>query len=51
MIPEQCFMGPARNVFNVQGKSLSAFRALIPGLMDKYQEWMSGERRTRNLPI
>ena len=51
MIPEQCFMGSERNVFNVQGKSLSAFRALAPGLTEKYQELMSGERRTRSLPI
>jgi hypothetical protein len=51
MIPEQCFMGPERNVFNVQGKSLSALRARVPGLTEKYQELMSGERRTRILPI
>jgi radical SAM superfamily enzyme YgiQ (UPF0313 family) len=51
MIPEQCFMGSERNVFNVQGKSLSALRARIPELTGKYQNLMSGERRTRSLPI
>lgn len=51
MIPDTCFIGSDRNIFNVQAKSLSTFRPLVPKLNKKYREWMSSQRSSRNLPI
>ena len=51
MIPDKCFIGSNRNIFNVQAKSLSTFRQLVPQLNEKYKEWMSSQRSSRNLPI
>jgi len=51
MIPDLCFRSNNRGIFNVQGKSLFAFRELVPMLIDKYKELMSGQRSTRNLPL
>ena len=51
MIPDQCFKDNHREIFNVQGKSLSAFRGLTPDLVAKYKELMSGQRSTRILPL
>ncbi len=51
MIPDQCFKDNHREIFNVQGKSLSTFRGLTPDLVAKYKELMSGQRSTRILPL
>jgi len=51
MIPDVCFTDSDRGIFNVQGKSLSAFRELMPALTQKYKEGMSGQRSTRTLPL
>jgi radical SAM superfamily enzyme YgiQ (UPF0313 family) len=51
MIPDQCFKSGRRDIFNVQEKSLSAFRKHIPDLIAEYKELMSGERSTRILPL
>ena len=51
MIPDTCFRGKDRSIFNARGESLSAFRGLVPRLIEKYKQWMSSERSTRNLPF
>lgn len=51
MIPDQCFKDNNREIFNVQGESLSAFRGRISDLVVKYKELMSGQRSTRILPL
>ena len=51
MIPDQCFKDKQREIFNVQGNSLSAFRSLTPDLVAEYKELMSGQRSTRILPL
>jgi len=51
MIPNTCFKGNGREVFNVQGDSLLTFKKLVPMLTKKYRKWMSGQRSTRNLPV
>lgn len=51
IIPDVCFTDSDRGIFNVQGKSLSAFRELMPALTQKYKEGMSGQRSTRTLPF
>lgn len=51
MIPDQCFKSGRRDIFNVQGESLSAFRKHIPDLIAEYKDLMSGERSTRILPL
>ena len=51
MIPDQCFNDNHREIFNVQSKSLTAFRGLAPDLVGKYKELMSGQRSTRMLPL
>jgi hypothetical protein len=50
-IPDTCFRGNNKGIFDVQGKSLSTFREIVPGLTEKYKKWMSKERSTRNLAI
>lgn len=49
MIPDICFKDNDRVIFNLQQESLSPFRELVPRLIEKYKEWMSGQRNTRNL--
>ena len=49
MIPDTCFRGNNRQVFNVQGESLLTFKELVPRLALKYRKMMSGQRSTRNL--
>ena len=51
MIPDTCFRGKGRRIFNARGESFSAFRGLVPRLIEKYKQWMSNERSTRNLPF
>ncbi len=51
MIPDICYRDNDKRILNVQGKSLFAFRELVPKLIDKYKELMSGQRSTRNLPL
>ncbi|NQU74550.1 MAG: B12-binding domain-containing radical SAM protein [Candidatus Omnitrophica bacterium] len=51
MIPNTCFKGNGREVFNVQGDSLLTFKKSVPMLIKKYRKWMSGQRATRNLPF
>ena len=49
MIPDFCFRGNNREIFNAQGESLSAFRELVPRLTKKYRKLMSSQRSTRDL--
>jgi len=49
MIPDICFRGDNKEIFNVQRASLSIYRDLLPRLTEKYKKWMSGQRNTRNL--
>jgi radical SAM superfamily enzyme YgiQ (UPF0313 family) len=49
MIPDFCFRGNDREIFNAQGESLSAFRELVPRLTKKYKKLMSSQRSTRDL--
>ncbi len=51
MIPDTCFSGNNREIFSVKGESLSAFRALVPRINEKYKKWMSGQRSMRDLPL
>ncbi|HUU41463.1 MAG TPA: cobalamin-dependent protein [Desulfatiglandales bacterium] len=51
MIPNTCFRGKDRGIFNVSGESLLTFRKLAPKLAERYKKWMSGQRSTRNLPF
>jgi hypothetical protein len=49
MIPDICYNNNQRNIFNVHGESLAAFRHILPRLVEKYKEGMSKERNTRIL--
>ena len=49
MIPATCFRGNDRGILNVQRESLLTFRELAPRLTEKYKQWMSDQRSTRNL--
>ena len=51
MIPDTCFRGNDREIFNAQGESLLTFRELVPRLTEKYKKWMSSQRSTRDLQI
>jgi pyruvate-formate lyase-activating enzyme len=51
MIPDICFRGDNKGIFNVQRESLFTFRELVPRLTAKYKKWMSGQRSTRDLQI
>jgi radical SAM superfamily enzyme YgiQ (UPF0313 family) len=51
IIPDQCFTGQQRAIFNVQNESLSIFRESVPPLSAKYEAFMSGQRSTRTLSI
>jgi radical SAM superfamily enzyme YgiQ (UPF0313 family) len=51
MIPDRCFRGDNRSIFNAQKESLSAFAALGIRLREKYKQDMSGEKKTRYLPV
>lgn len=49
MIPDTCFRGNNRGIFNVKAESLFTFRELVPSLTEKYKKWMSSQRSTRDL--
>ncbi len=49
MIPDVCFGDSSREIFDVQGESLAAFRKLVPGLTKKYKKWISAQRSDRTL--
>jgi B12 binding domain/Radical SAM superfamily len=49
MIPDTCFVGTGRGIFNVTAKSLETYRALFPDLALKYKKWMSDQRSRRHL--
>ncbi len=49
MIPDVCFRASNREIFDAQGKSLAAFRKLVPGLTKKYKKWLSAQRSHRTL--
>ena len=51
MIPDICFRGDDKGIFNVQRESLFAFRELALRLTAKYKKWMSSQRSTRDLPF
>ena len=50
-IPDQCFRGSHRSIFNVQGESLSIFKKSVPVLTEKYKKLMSDQRNTRILKL
>ncbi|MFC1531856.1 B12-binding domain-containing radical SAM protein [Thermodesulfobacteriota bacterium] len=49
IIPGLCYRGRDRIVFDVHGESLLIYKKIIPGLMEKHKELMSGQRSTRDL--
>ena len=49
MIPDVCFRASNREIFDAQGKSLAAFRKLVPGLTKKYKKWLSAQRSHRTI--
>ena len=51
MIPDTCFVRNDRKIFNVQSNSLSIFKGFVPKLANKYSEYTSSQRNTRNLSI
>ncbi len=51
MIPDTCYIGNHREVFNVMGESLETFRALVPVLAEKYKKWMSDQRSRRDINL
>jgi hypothetical protein len=51
IIPDTCFTGNDRAIFNVHRESLLAFREVVPRLTDEYKASMSSQRSTRSLPL
>jgi hypothetical protein len=51
LIPDTCFNGQGREIFNIQSESLTAFRPLAPKLTYKYSKLMSDQRSMRDLPL
>jgi hypothetical protein len=51
IIPDQCYMGNQRAIFNVQVESLEAFKNSAPDLTAKYEAFMSGQRSSRTLSL
>ena len=51
IIPVECFKDNDKDVFKVYSENLDIFREYAPGLLTKYREWSSKERKTRILPI
>ena len=51
MIPNECFRGNDRSIFNAQKESLAVFAEYSPRLREKYKQDMSGEKSTRYLPV
>ena len=51
IIPNTCFRGNDRAIFNVQRESLLTFREVVPRLTEKYKKSMSSQRSTRSLPL
>jgi len=51
MIPDSCFMDADRDILDVKRESLLNFRRVVPRLREKYKDWMSRERETRNLSL
>jgi hypothetical protein len=49
MIPDTCFVGNDRGIFNVTAESLETYRARFPDLALKYKKWMSDQRSRRQL--
>jgi hypothetical protein len=49
MIPQSCFIGENKDIFNVQRESIDVFRKIAPELIAKYRTWMSAQRSARNL--
>lgn len=51
IIPDKCFRGTKREIFNVHTESIRDFRKIVPDLMIKYEDMVSGERSARSLQI
>ncbi len=51
MIPDTCYKGNNRGIFNIMGESLETYRALAPMLAEKYKKWMSDQRSRRDLNL
>ncbi len=49
ILPDACFSGKQKGIFNVRGNSLTIYKSLYPKLTQKYRKLMSGERTTRTL--
>jgi radical SAM superfamily enzyme YgiQ (UPF0313 family) len=51
LIPNTCFKGKNREIFNIHSESLMAFRPLASKLTDKYAHLMSDQRSVRDLTL
>jgi pyruvate-formate lyase-activating enzyme len=51
IVPDSCYIGKNRGVFNIKGDSLETYRALFPRLAEKYKKWMSDQRSRRDLNL
>ena len=51
MIPDACYTGNNRAVFNIMGESLETYRISVPLLIEKYKKWMSDQRSRRDLNL
>jgi radical SAM superfamily enzyme YgiQ (UPF0313 family) len=51
MLLDKCFKDSNRNVMNVAGDGLSAFKRSLPNLVRKYQNAMAGHRKNRSLKL
>jgi hypothetical protein len=51
IVPDRCFRGKDRAIFNVRRQSLQTFREVAPKLTEKYKKLMSSQRSARSLPL
>jgi len=51
IIPNTCFRGNDRAIFDVHRESLMALREVVTNLTDEYKKSMSSQRSTRSLPL
>ncbi|MBW2066483.1 MAG: B12-binding domain-containing radical SAM protein [Deltaproteobacteria bacterium] len=50
-IPQSCFKGRDRTVFDARSESLRHFRKTIPGISEKYKKLRAGQRSIRQLDL
>lgn len=51
LIPDTCFNGQGREIFNIQSESLAAFGPLAHELTDRYSNLMSDRQSVTNLSL